>query len=152
MPLQYFRAGTEALDSSTLYRILRLRVQVFVVEQSAAYEELDGRDLEPDAELLWAEEDGAILATARLLRDADGLRIGRVATAAEARGRGVASQIMDRALERCAELEPAAPIRLDAQAHLADWYGRFGFRVEGEPYVEDDIPHVPMTRRGGSGS
>jgi len=146
MGVQYFRAGVAELDSSTLYRILRLRVQVFVVEQSAAYEELDGRDLEPAAELLWAEDDGAILATARVLQDADGLRIGRVATAAAARGRGLASQIMRRALERCAELDAAAPIRLDAQAHLAEWYGRFGFRIDGDPYVEDEIPHVPMTR------
>lgn len=152
MPVQYLRSGVAELDPSILYRILRLRVQVFVVEQSAAYEELDGRDVESDAELLWAEEHGAILATARVLRDADGLRIGRVATAAEARGRGLASQIMDRALERCAELDPAALIRLDAQAHLADWYGRFGFRIDGEPYVEDEIPHVPMSRRGSSGS
>jgi ElaA protein len=152
VPVQYLRSGVAGLDPATLYKILRLRVQVFVVEQSAAYEELDGRDVEPDAELLWAEEDGVVLATARLLHDRDGLRIGRVATALEARGRGLASRIMDRALERCTELDPAAPIRLDAQAHLADWYGRFGFRIDGEPYVEDEIPHVPMTREGGSDS
>lgn len=140
------------LDPATLYRILRLRVQVFVVEQECAYEELDGRDLESDAEMLWVEEEGEVLATVRLLVDraADGsteaLRIGRVATAQSARSRGVASQLMRRGVARCHEIDPDAPIVLDAQSYLVDWYARFGFAVSGEEYLEDGIPHHPMRR------
>jgi ElaA protein len=134
------------MDAVTLYRLLELRVAVFVVEQAAAYPDLDGRDVEDGAELLWAEEDGAVLGTARVLRDPGTMRIGRVATAPAARSRGVASALMRLAVERCAEREPGLPIVLDAQEHLAGWYARFGFAISGAGFVEDDIPHVPMTR------
>jgi ElaA protein len=143
------RAALADIPAETLYRILTLRVAVFVVEQAAAYPELDGRDAEPDTELFWIEEDGAILATLRLLRDADAARIGRVATAPTARGRGLAADLMRRAVARAEERWPGHPIDLDAQAHLAPWYGRFGFVVNGPGFVEDDIPHVPMRRAPG---
>ncbi len=142
-------ARLSAVPAETLYGILWLRVSVFVVEQRAAYPELDGRDLEPGAELFWIEEDGRVVATLRLLRDAgEAARIGRVATAAHARGRGLSAELMRAAVARAGELWPGAPIDLDAQKHLADWYGRFGFEVSGPEFTEDDIPHVPM-RRGG---
>lgn len=135
------------IPAETLYRLLWLRVSVFVVEQAAAYPELDGRDLEPDTELFWIEDDGRMLATLRLLRDASGnARIGRVATAADARGRGLSAQLMRAAVERAGERWPGAAIDLDAQKHLADWYGRFGFAISGPEFSEDDIPHVPMRR------
>lgn len=146
MPLEYHHRILADCDPETLYRILWLRVRVFVVEQNAAYEDLDGRDLEPGAELMWAEEDGEVLSTVRILREPGGLRIGRVATAPAARSRGVASELMRRAVERCTELDPAAPILLGAQSHLVRWYSRFGFEVSGEEYSEDGIPHLPMMR------
>jgi len=138
------RSAAADLDPVVLYRLLELRVAVFVVEQRAAYPDLDGRDVEPGAELLWAEEDGVVLGTARVLREPGALRIGRVATAAAARSRGVASAIMRAAVERCTDLAPDLPVLLGAQEHLADWYARFGFAVDGGRYLEDDIPHVPM--------
>ena len=147
MTIGYRRGPVAGLDPVLLYRLLELRVAVFVVEQRAAYPELDGRDVEPGAELLWAEEDGVVLATARVLRDPDAMRIGRVATAEPARGRGVASVLMDQAVERCSAVAADLPILLDAQEHLAAWYGRFGFEVDGPRFLEDDIPHVPMRRR-----
>jgi ElaA protein len=133
------------LDAVTLYRILRLRIDVFVVEQQCPYPELDGRDLEPSAVQLWVpSSDGSVLATLRLLRDADATaRIGRVATAVAARGRGLAALLMGRALELAAD----ADVVLDAQTYLHDWYARFGFVRDGADYVEDGIPHVPMRRR-----
>ena len=135
-----------ALDISprVLHDILRLRCDVFVVEQECAYPELDGRDLEPDARQLWIERaDGEVVATLRLLRDPDGTaRIGRVATAASARGEGLAAQLMTRALE----LTGDGDVVLDAQTYLEDWYARFGFVRAGADYVEDGIPHVPMRR------
>jgi ElaA protein len=140
------RSSAADLDPVLLYRLLELRVAVFVVEQRAAYADLDGRDVEPGAELLWSEEDGAVLATARLLRDPEAMRIGRVATAPAARGRGVASALLRFAVERCGEIAEELPMVLDAQEHLAAWYARFGFAVAGERFLEDDIPHVPMRR------
>jgi ElaA protein len=147
VPVAFHHADVRAIDPLTLYAILRLRVEVFVVEQSCPYPDLDGRDVEPGAELLWATDGTDVLATLRVLQDADGaLRVGRVATAPAARSRGVASQLMRAALERCAELDPSAPVVLDAQSHLARWYARFGFDVAGEEFEEDGIPHVPMRR------
>ncbi len=131
------------LDATTLYRILALRVDVFVVEQTCPYPELDGRDLEPSARLVWAERDGEVLATLRLLVDADGnARIGRVATAPSARGAGLAALIVARALE----LAAGRTVVLDAQSQLADWYARFGFARAGADFDEDGIRHTPMRR------
>jgi len=134
------------LDATTLYRILRLRSEVFVVEQACVYLDQDGRDAEPDARQLWIDRDGEIVATLRLLTDPGGVRrIGRVATAAAARGAGLAADLMHRAIELCGD----SPIVLDAQTYLLDWYRAFGFIPSGPEYVEDGIPHVPMSRAAG---
>jgi len=132
----------DELDARTLYRILALRSEVFVVEQECVYLDPDGRDLEPDARQLWVERDGTVVATLRLLRDQDRARIGRVVTAPTARGGGVAAALVRRAIELAGDVD----IVLDAQAHLADWYGRLGFVRDGAEFVEDGIPHVPMRR------
>ena len=140
-------AATADLDAVTLYRILKLRTDVFVVEQQCPYPELDGRDLEPTARQLWIEGDHYVLATLRLLRDPDGTaRIGRVATAQDARGAGLAAELMTSAMELAGEGE----VVLDAQSYLEGWYARFGFVRAGEEYLEDGIPHVPMRRHLGS--
>lgn len=141
-------ATAAELSSAELYGILRLRTDVFVVEQACPYPELDGRDLEPGCRHAWIEQDGRVLSTLRLLVDgsADGsvlFRIGRVVTAADARGQGLSAALLRAALDRCG---PAAPVVLDAQAHLEGWYGRFGFVRTGETFLEDGIPHVPMRR------
>jgi ElaA protein len=128
------------LSGREVYDLCRLRVDVFVVEQECPYPELDGRDLEPSTVHLWFEEDGAVLATIRVLDDGATRAIGRVATAADARGRGLAATLVRRGMELCAGL----PITLGAQAYLESWYEGFGFRRSGPGYVEDGIPHVPM--------
>ena len=134
------------LAPEMLYALLRLRVDVFVVEQRAAYPELDGRDLEPGTRHLWvtANDPGRPLAYLRLLTEPDGtMRIGRVVTAKEARGVGLAKRLVAAALE----VDPSAPTVLDAQSYLVDFYTRLGFRPVGPEYMDaDGIPHVPMRR------
>jgi ElaA protein len=133
------------LDAATLYRLLKLRGDVFVVEQRCAYPDLDGRDAEPRAVHLWWERDGEVEGCLRVLREpGGGSRIGRVAVAPPARGRGIAASLVRHALSFA---EP--PVIADAQAHLAAWYARLGFAVAGEEFVEDGIPHVPMVWGGG---
>ncbi|MFJ4039361.1 GNAT family N-acetyltransferase [Microbacterium sp. NPDC090007] len=146
MAVTVHRAPVADIAPLTLYRILWLRISVFVVEQGAAYPEIDGRDIEPGAELMWASEGDEVLATLRLLRESSHSRIGRVATAPHARGRGIAAELMRAAVGRLEVEMPRGPILLDAQAHLAEWYGRFGFIVAGAAFSEDGIPHVPMRR------
>jgi predicted GNAT family N-acyltransferase len=137
------RSPFAELTPFEVYGLCRLRVDVFVVEQECPYPELDGRDTEATTQHLWFEDDdGAILATIRVLDDGPTRAIGRVATAASARGQGLAARLMEEGIALCAGF----PITLGAQAYLEDWYGRFGFRVSGPGYVEDGIPHVPMRR------
>jgi ElaA protein len=143
--MQLHAASFEQLDPATLYRLLRLRVDVFVVEQHCAYPELDGRDLEPDATHLWMTDgdDPVPLGYLRLLTESDGaVRIGRVAVAPTARGAGLARQLMEAALSRVANRSCV----LDAQANLVGFYRSFGFAVTGPEFLEDGIPHVPMRR------
>lgn len=143
MPDTIHDATFAELDASTLYRILALRAEVFVVEQECPYQDLDGRDLEPSARQLWVDRAGDIVATLRLLRDDDGAaRIGRVATKREARATGLAAGLMRYALDLAGD----GPVVLGAQAYLHDWYGRFGFVRDGADYVEDGIVHIPMRR------
>jgi ElaA protein len=137
------RAATFAdLDTTTLYAILKLRVDVFVVEQNCPYPEIDGRDTEPGTRHLWLARDGRIDAYVRILVDGDALRIGRVVTAPEARGQGLGAQLITEALT----IVGNRPSVLDAQAHLAEFYAKFGYRQTGPEYLEDGIPHVPMLR------
>ena len=133
------------LHPSTAYRLWALRSEVFVVEQDCPYLDLDGRDLEPSARHLWVEQHGEPVATLRLLDDGDALRIGRVATAAPARGRGLAARLVRAAVTHAGD----RPVVLDAQSHLVDWYAAFGFVPSGRGFVEDGIPHTPMRRPGG---
>ncbi len=131
------------LDVMTLYALLRLRIDVFVVEQQCPYPELDGRDTEPGTRHLWVADDAGPAAYLRVLAETGGgRRIGRVCTRAGARGSSLAATLMRAALE----IDAAATIVLDAQSHLSQWYQRFGFEQSGEPFVEDGIPHVPMRR------
>ncbi len=136
------RAHFADLTPFELYGLCRLRVDVFVVEQECPYPELDGRDAEPTTVHLWFEEDGAVVATIRVLDDGATRAIGRVATAAGFRGRGLSARLMEEGLALCGD----HPVTLGAQAYLEGWYERFGFRRSGPGYVEDGIPHVPMRR------
>jgi ElaA protein len=140
-------ALTTELSGVQLYRILQLRSEVFVVEQDCVYLDIDGRDLEPRTVQLWMEGSGpGVAATLRVLWDSDErARIGRVATASEARSGGLAARLIQRAVE-LAQGGGASEIVLDAQSHLAGWYGRFGFAVDGPTFVEDGIDHTPMRR------
>lgn len=136
------------LDPRTLYRLLQLRVDVFVVEQACAYPELDGRDLESDAVHWWAQEGEDVLAALRVLVEPDGARrIGRVVSAPAARSRGLAAELMRRALASIG----TGPVVLDAQSHLEGWYARFGFAAAGPGFLEDGIPHTPMRLDLGGG-
>jgi Predicted acyltransferase len=152
-------ATFDELDTRTLYALLKLRVDVFVVEQKCAYPELDDRDQEPGTRHIWLPElpalpalpavpavpaqGGTPLAYLRLLHDPDGsLRVGRVVTAPQARGRGLTSHLMTAALE----IIGTRPSHLDAQTQVVAMYEKYGYRVAGDEFVEDGILHTPMTR------
>lgn len=138
------RTGAE-LDADALYALLRLRQEVFVIEQDCPYPDLDGRDLDPTTVHLWLTRDGALVGCLRLLADGRLRRIGRVCTARSARGRGVATTLLRAALQEIGD----APSVLDAQSPLVGLYAAFGYLPDGAEFVEDGIAHVPMRRPAG---
>jgi ElaA protein len=140
-------APADQLDAATLYAILRLRSDVFIVEQECAYADVDGLDLLSSTRHLWLTGDGPRpIAYLRLLAEPDGttVRIGRVCVSPDARRRGLAAQLMAAALE----IVDDHPSVLSAQVYAADLYAAAGFVAEGDEYLEDDIPHVTMRRPG----
>jgi ElaA protein len=130
------------LDAGTLYAILKLRSDVFVVEQKCLYADLDGRDDEPGTRHIWLSRGDQIVAYLRILDDGDVERIGRVVTAPSARGAGRAGRLVQEALTVIGN----RPSVLDAQAHLVRFYGKFGYVQTGPEYLDDGIPHVPMLK------
>ncbi|MEU6202171.1 GNAT family N-acetyltransferase [Micromonospora musae] len=146
MPQQTIEVHTATfadLDTRTFHDLLKLRIDVFVVEQECPYPELDGRDLEPGTRHLWLTDGAVPLAYLRILADPGGVaRIGRVLVAPYARGGGHAGRLMTEALALVGD----RPCVLEAQSYLVDFYARHGFTVSGPEYVEDGIPHTPMRR------
>lgn len=135
------------LSIHELYSYLQLRVNVFIVEQNCPYPELDGYD-EKSYHLAYVENDET-LAYARILpKDLKYARIsiGRVIVKKEARGKGLAKELMNVCLQFIEERWPNQEIQLQAQAHLAHFYGSFGFTAISDEYLEDNIPHVDMVK------
>ncbi|HEY1969067.1 MAG TPA: GNAT family N-acetyltransferase [Pseudonocardia sp.] len=146
LPATVRRAWAADLDANTLYELLKLRVDVFVVEQKCAYPELDGRDLEPRARHYWLTRSGdpaPVLGCVRLLKEPDGsYRVGRLCTAHSVRGHALGRQLMTAVMAEVGDGECVA----DAQSYLVDFYTRFGFVREGETFDWDGIEHVRMRR------
>ncbi|CAI8708405.1 MULTISPECIES: GNAT family N-acetyltransferase [Pseudomonas] len=137
------------LGLEQLYAILKLRSEVFVVEQRCAYLDPDGQDLDGDTCHLMGWDGDQLVAYLRLLdpeSQGGDVVIGRVLTAPAGRGKGLGHEMMEQALKQAQKRWPEVPIYLSAQAHLQGYYGRYGFVVAGEEYLEDDIPHIGMRR------
>jgi ElaA protein len=137
----------DALSTRELYGVMRLRQDVFIVEQKCAYADADGAD--EQALHLFAVDGDDVVACARLF--APGVRraeavIGRVVTAARVRQLGVGRELMRRAIDGVEAQYGRVAIWLGAQKYLQRFYESFGFVRDGEDYLEDDIPHLPMRR------
>lgn len=145
--LTLHRARFADLDAATLYALLRLRSEVFVVEQECVFLDLDGRDAEPDAEHVWLADEAGPWAYLRTLADPLGVHVGRVCTRGDARGRGGAAALVGDVVER----HRHERLVLNAQSYLQGFYARFGFVVDGPEFLEDGIPHVPMRREPDGG-
>ncbi|MDK4734074.1 GNAT family N-acetyltransferase [Rhizobium sp. CNPSo 3490] len=138
----------DELPARELYDLLRMRVDVFVVEQNCPYPELDGKDI--DALHLRLLEGGDLLAAARILKPhepQDPSKIGRVVVSPAHRGKRLGDALMRESITACERRYPANPIALSAQAHLRRFYESFGFVGTSQEYLEDGIPHIDMVRR-----
>jgi ElaA protein len=131
-----------------LYDALALRCRVFILEQGP-YLDLDGLDRH-SWHLLGRDGHGELTAYLRIVDPGhkyDEPSIGRVITAAPARGTGLGRALFGEGVRHCDAVWPARDIRISAQAHLARFYASFGFATVGPTYLEDDIPHVEMLRK-----
>ena len=139
--------GMDELSARELYDILKLRVDVFVVEQACPYPELDGKDA--DALHLRLLEGNDLLACSRLFKphNADApSRIGRVVVAPEHRSRQLGKILMQESILACENLFPGSAIIVSAQSHLEKFYQSCGFETVSPEYLEDGIPHVDMLK------
>lgn len=135
----------EQMAPVLLYDMLAMREAIFVVEQTCIYQELDG--LDKVAEHLLVLDGGEVVACLRLLPPTQGearVRIGRVAVTPAWREKGMATLMMQKAIEQARRHYPSSGICLNAQTYLQNFYRSLGFHVCGDEYLEDGIPHIPM--------
>lgn len=134
------------LTAPELYEALALRQIVFVVEQTCAYLDCDGKD-DKALHLMGRDDHGKLVAYARLLPAGVSFAeasIGRVVTHPGVRRTGAGKALMFEAIARTRAAFGAGPIRIGAQRYLERFYGELGFEVASAPYDEDGIPHVEM--------
>ena len=138
------------LTTDELYELLALRAEVFVVEQTCPFQDLDGLDRRAGVWHLLGYQGEQLAAYARIMApgigDASGVAIGRVVTSPQARGSGLGHALLGEAVQACEAHWPGRSIWLGAQAHLQGFYGQHGFVAEGEGHIEDDIPHIGMRK------
>jgi ElaA protein len=135
----------DELSAAALYELLRLRQQVFVVEQRSPYADLDG--LDEAAHHLLLRAGVALAGCLRLLAPSEPaavVRLGRVAVAAGLRGHGLGRRLMAEALSHCRLRHPGRPIALSAQLYLVRFYEGFGFAPAGAPFDDCGVPHIDM--------
>ena len=143
--MQFFLKTFDELSKADLYAILRLRAQVFVLEQNCPYVDLD--NLDQEAWHIWVADNGLPLAYARILKPGAHYKeaaIGRVLTAIQARNTGLGKKIFKRSIAETRSLFPGTAIRIMAQSYLIRFYESFGFEVVSEEFLEDGILHVEM--------
>ncbi|MBR1575646.1 MAG: GNAT family N-acetyltransferase [Bacteroidales bacterium] len=132
------------LTTQELYEFLRIRNDVFVVEQDCVYQDLDYDD--QPAIHLWLTEDDRIVALCRVCPAGTHLEevsIGRVITTV--RGKGYGKQIMLAGIDAAKEHFGAKRIDLEAQEYARGFYQQVGFRQSSEPFMLDGIPHIKMS-------
>lgn len=136
------------LSTLELYKIYELRALVFVVEQNCAYQDIDALDLSAEHVLMLEEE--RLVAYARIMKgksDAPASKIGRVVVHPDFRGQATGKKLMKYCIQQALEQSDSKEIVISAQSYLLRFYTELGFHVEGEEYLEDDIPHHCMRYR-----
>lgn len=143
--MDWFNKPFEKLTNDELYALLKLRVDVFVVEQDCPYPELDNYDQQAIHYFLKINEEFA--AYVRILPSNskyEEVSIGRVLVLKKFRRQGYAQQIMQKAIDYVMNEWKETRIKVQGQEYLKDFYSGFGFEQVSESYLEDGIPHIDM--------
>lgn len=135
------------LSALQLYEILKLRQEVFVVEQHCAYLDCDDKDQISHHLLGWQNTSQNLVAYLRIVcpeKLGEPPRLGRLLTHATARHSGIGKQLVEKGVDRCRDLFPGLAVHISAQLYLKAFYEGLGFKAASEPYDEDGIPHISM--------
>jgi len=136
------------LTNLELYNILQLRTEVFVVEQTCIFQDMDGKD-RINCQHIFGVLNDKVVACARFFPPGVMYKqssLGRICTSPGHRGMGIGKALMDKSLEAMEEQFPGQPIRIGAQTYLNKFYQSFGFVNIGAVYMEDGIEHIEMVR------
>jgi ElaA protein len=143
----------DELGPHDVHDLLKLRQDVFILEQTSLYADIDGKD--PDALhfLIRDRPTAALVGAIRMFADParSSSRIGRVVVAKEGRGSGLGRIMMQAGIDQAEQMVPGCSIHVTAQAHLEKFYGSLGFKTVTDPYDQDGIPHIDVIRSGQSG-
>jgi ElaA protein len=145
--LHWIKKKFDELSVAELYTILRLRAEVFVVEQNCAYLDTDNKDQYCHHLMGWKDDE--LIAYTRLVPPGVSYEypsIGRVVTSPTARRGGFGRMLMEKSIEETISLYGKTPIRIGAQLYLKDFYTSLGFITSSEIYLEDGIEHIEMTK------
>lgn len=137
----------DELNVHELYSILRLRIEVFIIEQNCIFQDADNKDQHAYHLMGWA--DGVLCAYARIIPPeytSGTPYIGRVVTATHIRGSGFGKALMEESLRQTTRLFGNIPIKLGAQFYLKHFYESLGFQQASEVYLDDGIEHIQMVR------
>ncbi len=148
MTLHWQTLSFHSLSNLQLYSMLRLRSEVFVVEQNCIYQDLDNYDQDAH-HVIATNPEHEVVCCARIIAPGikyKGASIGRIVTSPSLRATGQGKNLLAQAVSACESLHGACDISISAQQHLERFYNDFGFVTQSDPYLEDDIPHVCMTR------
>ena len=143
--MQYAIKTFEELTNTELYQMLKLRQEVFIIEQACIYPDIDNRD--ESAHHLIALDHGKIIGCLRILGKGavfEEASIGRVVVSECCRGRGIAKKMMQQAIQFIGSAQKEKYIKISAQTYVVPFYSSLGFEAVSEEYLEDGIPHVDM--------
>ncbi len=136
------------LNVFELYGILKLRQQVFAVEQNCVYLDVDGKDQFCD-HIFGVDDAGQVMAYCRILQPGSAyneVSIGRVATHPENRNNGLGKLIMEKAINFIGDKYGLVAVKIEAQFYLQKFYTNYGFESAGDIYLLDGIEHIEMLR------
>lgn len=146
--VMYIVKSYDELSKDELLAILRARVDVFVVEQNCPYPEIDDVDNDELTQHVFLFREQQLAAYARCYKKNEQYSaFGRVLVAQQFRGEGLATKLVQMAIDTCLEHWPDKAIMIGAQCYLTGFYQQFGFENVGDDYLEDGIPHQDMCLR-----
>lgn len=139
----WYKKYLSELDTLEFYKILKLRIDTFVVEQERIYHELDEKDLKA-VHIFHVNEQEEVDAYARVFVQDGKVVFGRLVTVPSARGKGLGNRLVEEILPLCEKKRPRKMIEIEAQEQVVGLYEKFGFVTQGDPFIFESTPHIKM--------